>query len=315
MIISYLPGIKFIERYQYELENGQFKVLIFFLGTKFEHQFLKSIDKFSADINYLTGPHALAVAFLPPPKTSIDSKVVRLEAFGETKIFENEEEFVKAMTQSTYELARYFGVKDLPSIIFVNPQNISEVAILTIENNLDIIYRDLRKTFVNWYAKYKGEFNKVRIIKHLSKSNTGYKNKEEIEIFDNFIREYILPVIEKVFLKNVLLEKTVKRLIKNLHHQPRSTQAIQDFLNKHGIHLIIEDRKFTGDNFRHEYFRLISRSSNKLIPEFSFEEVKKFTRRTKIKKLANPTLSMTGKLVEIEKPKLNILNILTSLFF
>ena len=315
MIISYLTGIEFIEQYRHELENGQFKVLLFFLGTEFDHEFLKSVAKFSTDINYLTGPYALAVAFLPPPATNTDRKAIKLEAFGETKIFENGEEFAKAMTQSTYDLARYFGVADLPSIIFVNPQDMSEVAILKIENTLDTIYRDLRKIFGNWYLNHKEKFDKVRIIKQLSNSNIKHRNKEAVEILEDFVREYILPTIEKS-LENEVQINTAKRLLENLHHQPRSTQGIQDFLTKHGIHLLVEDsRQFTGSNFRDEYFKLISRSSNKLIPTFSFEEVKQVARKTQIKKLASPALSVASIFVEIEKTKLNIWSILASIFF
>ena len=319
MIISYLTGIEFIESYRYELESGQYKVLLFFLGTEYDREFLESVAKFSTDINHLIGQHALAVAFLPPPK---DIHTKKLEVLDKAKSFENEEEFAKAMTQSTYEIARHFCITDLPSVVFINPKNMTEVATIKIENSLSDVYKDLRKIFGDWYVTYKEEFDKVKRLKGLYiKTRLGNQRKKKESIYElkSFIREQIIPVINKSLEsaseKNQIHPSFVNKLIENLYHQPLSTQGIEHLLTKNKIVLLVEEREVIGSNFRDEYFKLIHRDLNKLLPEFSFERVKRISRKIQVKNLGSSALKGAGKIAEIQKTKLNIFDFLTSIFF
>ena len=41
--------------------------MLIFLGSSFDERFLNDIIGLADDLNYMTGPHCLAVAFVPAP--------------------------------------------------------------------------------------------------------------------------------------------------------------------------------------------------------------------------------------------------------
>lgn len=302
MLYSFLTGIDILNRYKAELARGQFKVLIFFLATVYDSQLLEDIKRLDRDIDRLTGPHALALAFMPP---SLNDSLPRLgndfnknadsfEAAGRNWNPGEFDRFADAMTQNAYDLADLFDLpyNDLPSIVFVNPQDLSKVATLKLDKRgLAPVYGRIRQVFWEWYNEHREMLDKADQLLILannpltlgfsycppSSSLGGHlKTSRMRRLFDDFIRERVYPIVEKSMLE--LISKTsvdegkVKQQLIMLYKHPLKLerqqnsilrkQRLVDFLKEENLSINLIGEQVTWDMFQSRYFALISNTAS-----------------------------------------------------
>ncbi|MBN3945133.1 MAG: hypothetical protein HWQ38_01000 [Nostoc sp. NMS7] len=331
MHYSFITGIDILNRYKAELAKGQFKVLIFFLATVYDSQLLEDIKRLDRDIDRLTGPHALAIAFMPPsPNDSLphlgndfNKNTDYFEAAGRDWNAGDFDSFANAMTQNTYDLADLFNIpyNDLPSIVFVNPQDILEIATLKLDNKgLSPVYERIRQVFWEWYNEHKEMLDKADQLLILANntltidfSNSSsssslrkhFQTSRMRRLFDDFIREKVYPIVEKGMLELIskasVDEERIKQQLIMLYKSPLKLkrpqnrilqkQRLVDFLQEENLSINLIGEQVTGDRFQSRYFELISNAASQELqtrkvnpPAFPLHKLKNIDKSIMFKK-------------------------------
>ncbi len=293
MIYSYTSGVDILTLHRDKLLEGKFKVLLFFLATQFDEHFLQDVIKLGSDLDALTGKHALAIAFLPPPN-SIPSGFGGIRAFGKSFNERELKDLADAMTRNSYEIARMFGVKfdNLPALLFVNPNNFSEIAIVSLRNlSIRDIYSDLREIFSQWYTEH-DVIRQSEGLRLLSKNPFEvYKTHKDLRSdFDEIARKYVIPKVQAGVQELIDSGKAnPQELLRKFHgltKQPRNIEVISQYIKNNGLIILFDGSKVDGIGLAEKYESLIAASamqesitSGKTIPEFPLELVKKMKRQ------------------------------------
>lgn len=170
MQIVYGNGFDLLLSGYNQLVTGQTKLLLFFLASQYDRSVLKDLSELSADIDSLTGPFCIAVAFMPPLEKDMNYLKRRFDLTSDKLIHSIRwrpgmlpinsdrtwEQYEISMTQGAYEVARFFNIQvdEMPCLLFLCPEEKQEFVLLSLKNkSLRDIYPSLRKIFANWYEK------------------------------------------------------------------------------------------------------------------------------------------------------------------
>jgi hypothetical protein len=171
MIIAYCSGFDLLSCHYHELISDQTKLVLFFLASQHDRGILTDIVSLSADIDSLTGPSCVAIAFMPPEQNNLQylrrqhdfhiRQPLYLRNWRPGMLpFETErswQEYEQSMTQGAYEVARFFGVPidELPCLLFLDPHQNQKFALLKLcDKRLSEIYPSLRTLFASWYSEH-----------------------------------------------------------------------------------------------------------------------------------------------------------------
>src|SRR5579871_1216010 len=289
MVWSFKTGTEILLEHQEELVNNQFKVLLFFLATQFDGDILNQLLRMSGDLDALTGRYALVVAFMPPP--SEDYHGPWAVSISAQPVDEKRRcDFIQAMTENSYELARVFGLnyRELPVLLFINPKDFSKVAVVSLRNRaFTDIYSDMRSLFSDWYNSHKSILLRGGQLALLAKSPFAiYRLHKELRPdFERIARDYVLPIVRDSFISlgheyDIHYQALLHRY-NHLCKQPRNITSFQEYLTNNELTIRIDRRDISGHQFEAEYERLITKFANqesinaiKVIPEFSLETIK-----------------------------------------
>lgn len=186
MYISYTSGLELLKSISDDIWRGQYRLLLFFLASQYDGEALSSIVDLAEDIDKLTGPHCMAIAFMPPPKRR---PVPIVELFNEGLLPSEEDKewgnFIDRMTRNTYDLAMYFNIPydTLPCLVFLAPGNENRFAVLHLDNTgLYTIFKHLRSLFFSWYSNnghYLENYDKLTILANAKPSQISKHDSSE----------------------------------------------------------------------------------------------------------------------------------------
>jgi hypothetical protein len=248
MKFFYESGLEIIKEHADKYNDGRTRVLLFFLGSSFDEPFLRDVLDLAEDIDWLTGPHCLAVAFTPAPSVkNIDdySECTRSHVrLVSSRAKEHWESFSSEMTKNTYAMANYLGVDaaDLPCLAFVNPKKSNRAAIMRMpDGRLRAAYPAIRKLFLDWYGDYRGTLDRWDYLTSFSSAgchNASFRPATKAIIHENLVK-FVVPKIAELLRSLVSASdpelSTFERLIGRLRRQPWNTEAIDSFLRARNI--------------------------------------------------------------------------------
>jgi len=324
MIISYVTGVEIIKEHAEQISNGQIKVLLFFLGSVHDERFLESVNKLAKDIDNITGPHCLAVAFMPPPEEiRIPVGVLPFVSCGEFGDIDIDKwpQFVEEMTNNTYELARFFEIPydKLPCLVFCDPKEITEIAILRIrDRTLSDVYDTLRHIFSDWYSENKmilDEYDYLLSVTEYSLFRRSTSPRVKLMVEEQ-LRKKVIPLIEGSF--GFLLnedadfdKQKLKQIIKRLYRQPKNIKPLQDFMRLNNLTINLNDQKLTWDSLPRMYGKLLENNSSveeatkrlfdcvEKLPDFPLDRVKRINRAAEIKRIGSNAMKLVTVKTEI----------------
>lgn len=305
MIISYKSGLDILLENEQFITNGEIKLLMFFLGTKGDPDFLKSLIAYSTDIHYLTGKHCLALLFLPPSqRRSRDFET------GPFLRFDESDDFIDAMTQNSYELANLFDIPydELPAVVLVNPHNLKEFVVWrTLERNIDGIFRDLRQMFSKWYEANSFNLLLEKVAK-LDPLTERFKNDAKItEKITSIVDEKVIPVIEQSMIEAAKEYKLslpkIMNCISEMKKDCSRYSNLSAFLNARPfVTLKLNTKDVTFSNFIEEYRNMARTAVLAAVPspQFNFKKIERMGSEFKIKRFSTTYLRKLFKIKEIE---------------
>jgi hypothetical protein len=274
MIVSYTTGVDVLAHHLEDISRGQFRVLLVFLGSTYDEAFLKSVKSLATDLDNLTGPHCLAIVFMPPPKENpfrpydFVWSEGKFRGGGKYRHVTEWESFVDEMTRNTYELASFLGIPlhYLPCLAFIDPQYPEEFATLRLhDETLYDIYPQLRKLFSQWYAENKDVLDAYDLATREYPYTGGYgdiPNSPRIKrLTEERLRQGVIPAVEEAFgsllaANRDLDQEKVRRRLKKLRKQPQNTQPLVSFLQTHALTIQLDGIPTTWSNFDSVYRRL-----------------------------------------------------------
>jgi hypothetical protein len=264
MIYSYTTGIDILQNHIDQIKRGQFRVLLFFLGTAYDESFLDGVKSLAKDLDALTGPHCLAMAFMPPPRDNPFKQSDYVDAFkggGKDRNIDEWDDFVSEMTKNTYELARYLDIPEhhLPCLVFIDTDN-TEFAILRLrDKTLREIYPKLREIFADWYSANKEVFDRY----DSAAAARGYiaESSHVKRLMEEKLRQEVIPDLEQVFVEAIAGNTTLdlqkaKGYFRNLRQQPLNTQPLVDFLRSNNLTIEVGEDKIGWQDFNLHYRQL-----------------------------------------------------------
>jgi hypothetical protein len=263
MYVSYTTGVDVLQHHLEGIRRHQFKVLLLFLGSAYDEAFLESVKSLAKDLDNLTGPHCLAIVFMPPPKENPFRQYEGLrDVFhvgGRARDLTEWETFVDEMTRNTYQLARFLDIPldYLPCLAFIDTEHQEEIATLRVhDKTLHDIYPQLRMLFSRWYDENKEALNAY----DLAAIDRGYLTESPRikPLIEEKLRQNAIPAVEEAF--NALLatnhdldQEKVSRFLKRLRKKPRHTQPLVSFLQTHELTIQLDGTPTTGRNFNSVY--------------------------------------------------------------
>jgi len=314
-IYSYQTGEDILYDHIEDIESGKYRVLLFFLGSKYDNSFLQEVVDLRKDLHKLTGEHCLAILFSPPPESSPwgEGRKIHLSEFYP---MEDWPSFVEEMTQKTYELAAALSVsfQNLPCIAFVNPHVPERVAILRIQNaSFSSHYMKLRGLFSDWYQEHKVIFDQFEYLSYIAKYGYGTNlgTQKPPSSLLSLIREKVAPTISSIIEEAFMVVATdshlymglVRRRLKTFRKQPRNLSVLIDLLTEYNL-TITTDNKLIGPKQLAAFYenqceellftrdealtRLESIRTN--LPDFPLERVKEIDSLVQLEKIDEDSL-------------------------
>ena len=250
MRFFYKSGLEVLSRHANACGDGRTRVLVFFLGSSFDEAFLRELIELAQDIDSLTGPHCLAVAFTPAPsvkKADEYSESTReyLGLVTQGKKFWRD--FTAEMTKNTYAMVNYLGVdaSDLPCLAFVNPRAPDHAAVMRLPNgSLRSVYPSIRKLFLDWYGDYRGTLDRWDFLTAYSEGgcrSCSLRADAKANIRENIVKIVVPKVAQQLralFPNTDPDRQLLERLLKRLRRQPWNTDGIDGFLYARNIPIL-----------------------------------------------------------------------------
>jgi hypothetical protein len=255
----YEDPVEFVRRRAKHVNDGQYRLILLFLGTQFNEEFVREVEGLTQDIDSLTGPHAMAILFTPPPSPPADfmSGFGSFRALGKDWIFWDE--FLKAMTDGAYSLAESLGIpyKDLPVVVFLDPdEDDPEFAVWKFKNvTFRELYDDLRSVLNHWYQDNSELIAKIALLEKIVKYqwNKVPSNQPEMPVFKAYVKDTVVPkLLEAAEIAGVSGE--VKQRIEGLSSEPRNTAVMGPALAKSLNPLVVGNEEWTADTFGPKFF-------------------------------------------------------------
>jgi len=270
MIYVYEDPVEFVRRRAKQVNEGKYRLVLLFLGTQFDEEFLKAVEALTPDLDALTGPHAMAVLFTPPPASFKDGPhrgFGGFQALGRYYHWAEWDAFVAAMTNGTYSIASDLGIqlKDLPAIVFLDPdEDEPEFALWKLKDTpFRQLYPDLRSVLDRWYQESAETVKKIKACETIQKFpwDKVPSNQPEMGTFVTFLEESVIPkLLEAADTSGVSDE--LKSRIARISEQPRNTDFLRAALRRSPEPLMIGDREWTADSFRTEFFAFVQASAD-----------------------------------------------------
>jgi hypothetical protein len=270
MIYVYEDPVEFVRRRAKQVNDGQYRLILLFLGTQFDEDFLKDIEALTPDLDALTGPHAMAVLFTPPPTSFADegSGFGGFRALGRFYKWAEWDEFVGTMTDATYSVAASLGIpfEDLPAIVFLDPdEDEPEFAVWKLkETPFRKLYTDLRSALNRWYKDNADLIERIKFLQTIRKFpwEKVPSKQPEMATFKQFVEASVVPkLLDAAEFSGVSDE--VKERIQRLSEQPRNADFLRPALRRSPLPLCVEDRVWTADSFSKEFFAFVHADANR----------------------------------------------------
>ena len=263
VIVTYVSGVRILKQHLGAIRRGDIRVLMFFLGSRYDYAFLKEVKEIDRDIDQLTGSHCLAVAFVPPPQVSEMAGFQSIDDVWPRRKDDPDglADYVDAMTRNTYELARYLGVADeLPAIAFVSTDSADEYALLHMSGRtLHEVYPSIRKVFAEWYQSNKTAIDADNLAR-LAPRDHALPHGVRTAIEDA-IRERVVPVVAAAFDELLaqqprLPAAKMRRMVHRLRKHPRDVKALADFMRHEKLSVPFDGQMLDATRFEREFARM-----------------------------------------------------------
>jgi hypothetical protein len=261
LIYVFEDPVEFVRRRAKALNEGQYRVMLLFLGTQFDEEFLKDVDGLTRDLDRLTGPHAMAVLFTPPPELQhFQSGFGGFQALG--RFWTDWDAFVDTMTDGTYTVAQDLGIpyKDLPCIAFLNIYDDElKFGLWKLKGTpFREVYDDLRSVFDSWYRDNTRLIEKIAKLQILERHPWGKvpTNHPEMPLFQQFLRIVVLPKLVNAADNSGVSAQTRKR-IEGLSSQPRNTEVVSLALKQSPTMLSVGGHFWTAQSFTEDFYQFV----------------------------------------------------------
>lgn len=262
MFVSWVSGKQLLEQHWSELEQGQYRVAIFFLIPEYNASALADVVRLAAELDRVTGASCLAIAFMPPPE---DQQAV-LRRYRAGMLPESgapgSKQFAEAMTRATYDIADYFNVPyaALPCLLFFSLESGNELAIVRLrEHNISDIFQKLRALFFDWANENKDlvAIQRARIaLNHppsrINASSSGSTKSAVREVNEKFV----LPVVSDALFKAFDASGSRKRIggvINDIRANPFMLKSLQALLAKSGVALVVNGINLSATDTAQSY--------------------------------------------------------------
>lgn len=257
MYFSYRPGLEILWKALPELCRGRYKAGLFFLGTKFDSEFLADILELVDDLDVVTGQHVLGVAFLPPPKDALKQEYF-IRAFGWDLSASQKREYQAAMTRSTYELAGEFNIptNELPGVLVINPEDLQEVTWVNLNGiSLKELFPEIRKVLSDWYETNADIVKMARAFRSIHEASSPEEalktlRKSDKVLYASVCRELAPLALGRLWSAIQVASRGRPEIAKGLMKQLRRVEEqllnmydLQSFLNVHSVTLDMGFRK------------------------------------------------------------------------
>jgi hypothetical protein len=271
VIVSYLSGVQILTEHLAAIRSGEIRVLMFFLGSQYDHGFLREVREIHSDIDALTGSCCLAIAFMPPPPAQQLARFSFVDEGLRRDDPQALERYVAAMTTNTYALADHFDLplNDLPAIAFVSTDAPDDYAILPLRGRtMREVYPSIRAIFSEWYQSNKHAID-ARILQRLDPDERTVPRDVRAAI-ETAIGEQVVPLVAAAF-EELLLQHPqmpaarVRRMLARLRRHPKDVKALADVLRHEKVKLPLNGESFDPGQFEREFDRMCGRIGAEII--------------------------------------------------
>jgi len=239
-----------------------------FLGTDYDGSFLEDVNHLARDIDSLTGRHAAAILFTPPPPLhELEHRgYAGFTALGRPSQWADWDEFVTTMTEGSYRVSEALGIgaRDLPAVVFLVPDaGKPEFAAWKLRDTpLREVYRDLRSILSEWYAENAELIERIEFLRMLAKTkwDGSSGSEKQLVMLQEFVSRNVLPLMLEAAEDHAIPEEVKGKLIarlEKLRRQPRNLSAVSEFLKGHRIVLSLVTGTASAETFAEQYYHTI----------------------------------------------------------
>lgn len=266
MIYVYEDPIEFIRTRAKQVDEGQYRLVLLFLGTQFNEEFLKDVEALAPDLDSLTDAHAMAILFTPPPpnfrQNGMNLGFGACKALGRSYHWSEWDDFLRTMTTGTYAVARSLGIafKDLPCVVFLDPdESVPEYAVWKLRDTpFRTLYGDLRSALDRWYRENSEVIDEIELLSTIKKFpwDKVPSNQPEMAQFKAFVNDTVVPRLLVAAGGSGVSEK-VKERIEHLADQARNPDFVRPALRASPSPLHVDGRVWAADSFTREFFEFV----------------------------------------------------------
>lgn len=278
MMISYDPGSVVLERMWQRGVLGQTRLLVLFLGSEYDRDFLVEVIRYGHDLdNLLHGKFCIGLLFMPPPPERREQHraVERFKRFHELPWRDDPElteQLVRRMSAESYNLARLLSIplQDLPGIAFLSASEPDAVAFIPLAHSpLTQIYPDLRRVMSKWYEDNRQTFERY-------KADLQFAQNEQVASFARQVQIEIGRSGKAAHL--------VKKLPHAIGRAEEDPSNIRNLMVRHGLSVELSGVSLDGHAIEKRIIELKSRTSSTAspLPDFDLDRVRRVSRKIQL---------------------------------